>query len=130
MKLYIVDKVRVNNMDSDVNEKIGNLWRNATTILKDYEKELYGVYYEYEGNYLDDYTLAIATTDHICDEYLEFDNLDYQVFLADTSSEYPVVDVWKKIWDLEDDDKLDRAYDYDFEKYDADGNIEVHISRK
>jgi predicted transcriptional regulator YdeE len=46
---------------------------------------------------------------------------------VDTGDELGIVHAWRKIWELEEEGRLKRAYTVDYEKYASNGEIEIHI---
>ncbi|MFT4417024.1 GyrI-like domain-containing protein [Fredinandcohnia humi] len=132
MKLKHFNSVRTNNFNDDLLiQKISGLWQEASSRLTNPEIIIYGVYHEYESNYKGNYTLSIAVEDNNSEPSLEIpDNATYEIFKVDTTNENGVVNTWKKIWELEDQGTLKRAYTYDFEKYVPNGEIEIHIAIK
>ncbi|MCM3601080.1 effector binding domain-containing protein [Robertmurraya korlensis] len=54
----------------------------------------------------------------------------YEIFKVDRGDAQGVVNTWRKIWERENAGTLARAYSYDFEKYDPDGEIEIYIALK
>ncbi|MEK3734545.1 MULTISPECIES: GyrI-like domain-containing protein [Paenibacillus] len=130
MKLAIINRVRTNNFnDPDLIPKITELWKEASNRLTDPETIIYGVYHDYESDYKGDYTLSIAIEDSNSEPALEIpDNAAYEIFNVDPSEEQGVINTWKKIWEREDSGTLNRAYTYDYEKYDSRGGVEIYIA--
>ncbi|MFE4239782.1 GyrI-like domain-containing protein [Peribacillus butanolivorans] len=128
-EVYIIGDIRTNNFtDENSLDKIGSLWNkmNDFNIKNDIK---YGVYHQYTSNYRGDYTLTIATETPVSNEKIIIPENEYKVFecLQDAHS---IGETWKKIWQLEDEKKLDRAYSLDYEKYYPDGKVEIHIAIK
>ena len=75
--------------------------------------------------------LFLFTTDVCCGQII---NTIDSIGLYDIGN--IVFDTWQKIWDLEDQNKLDRSYSYDYELYDERSNdpvnaqVGVHIGIK
>ncbi|WP_422778050.1 GyrI-like domain-containing protein [Peribacillus butanolivorans] len=89
----------------------------------------YGVYHQYTSNYRGDYTLTIATETPVSNEKIIIPENEYKVFEC-LQDEHSIAETWKKIWHLEDEKKLNRAYSLDYEKYYPDGKVEIHIAIK
>lgn len=132
LKIKVIGQLRTNNFkDGDVAEKIKNLWTEVMKKIKDKkDMALYGVYTEYESNYRGDYTLFIGSEEAESKEELIIEEDKFHIFNVDTSKENGVAETWQKIWNLEKDKKINRAYTVDFEKYYPDGKIEIYIALK
>lgn len=132
LKIKVMGQLRTNNFrDGDVVEKIKNLWTEVMKKIKDKkDMALYGVYTEYESNYRGDYTLFIGSEEAESKEELIIEEDKFHIFNVDTSKENGVAETWQKIWNLEKDKKINRAYTVDFEKYYPDGKIEIYIALK
>ncbi|MFE4349899.1 GyrI-like domain-containing protein [Peribacillus butanolivorans] len=128
-EVYIIDDIRTNNFtDENLFDKIGSLWNkmNDFNIENDIK---YGVYHQYTSNYRGDYTLTIATETPVSNEKIIIPENEYKVFKC-LQDEHSIGETWKKIWQLEDEKKLNRAYSLDYEKYYPDGKVEIHIAIK
>lgn len=138
MILTVVSHVRTNNFsDPQLLDKLSQAWQSASRLLDDSNTVRYGVYHQYESNYKGNYTLSIAVeaaslaADAGSHEHLELpDSTHYKIFPVDSSDELGVVKAWQNIWELEEAGALNRAYTYDFEKYNTDGSVEIHIATK
>lgn len=132
MNLSVISTIRTNNFnDEAVMEKITNLWKDASTILKNHDGVTYGLYYDYESDYKGDYTLSIAIESSNSESTITISNTkNYEVFPVDPSDELGILNTWKEIWEQEENGSLKRAYSYDFEKYYPNGQIEIHIAIK
>lgn len=130
MKVAVVGSIRTNNFqDEQLVQKITNLWKEASDRLTNEEKSTYGVYHNYESNYKGDYSLSIAAEDTNGESFLELpSNEKYKVFKVDVTEENGVIHTWQEIWAQEEAGALKRAYTYDFEKYEPNGEIEIHIA--
>ncbi|QJX80350.1 effector binding domain-containing protein [Priestia megaterium] len=134
MKLKILKSIRTNNFnDIYLVDKIQRIWREASTHLPQEKVATYGVYHKYNSNYKGDYTLSISiegnSNSNNSDITLNIpDDTKYKQFQVDCKDELGVINTWKKIWDLEENGELNRAYSYDFEKYFPDGKIEIYIA--
>lgn len=126
-----MNSVRTNNFnDERIMQKISGMWKEASNLLNN-DVIKYGVYYDYESNYKGDYTLAVAIETSSDQAQLQIlDDSKYEVFKVDAEDEQGVLNTWKAIWEREDRGALQRAYTYDFEKYNPDGTIEIHIAVK
>ncbi len=126
-----MNSVRTNNFnDERIMQKISGMWKEASNLLNN-DVIKYGVYYDYESNYKGDYTLAVAIETSSDQAQLQIlDDSKYEVFKVDAEDEHGILNTWKAIWEREDRRVLQRAYTYDFEKYNPDGTIEIHIAVK
>lgn len=127
MKLYEIDSVRTNNFSKDVGEKIGQLWSQVMSQVQNDDTVIYGIYHDYENDYRGDYTLTIASEQKTAKRLLDIPSQKYELFPVDTTSEIGVIEAWQKVWSLEEESKIERAYQYDFEKYDLDGTVTLYI---
>ncbi|UTR14037.1 effector binding domain-containing protein [Salipaludibacillus sp. LMS25] len=132
MNLSLINSIRTNNFNDDlVLQKITELWKIASSTLADHDDSLYGLYHDYESDYKGDYTLSVAikTTEELADLSLP-ENEKYEIFNVDTSDEQGIFKTWQKIWRLEESGELKRAYSYDYEEYQATGEVNIYIAIK
>ena len=130
MKLFLLDEIRTNNVtDQEVMSKIGEVWEKMESHPIDPQKNKYGIYFKYASNYKGDYSMATGT------EYLETENIletksdtKYKVFPVNMKRNDPILLMWQKIWEMEDNGQLSRAYKVDFEKYLPNGEVDIYIS--
>lgn len=132
MNLTIIKSVRTNNFKDDaIIQKITDLWKEASSILKNQDEVKYGLYYDYESDYKSDYTLSVAIESSDNEGTIKIPNTSkYEIFEVDTSDEFGILNAWKEIWRREEKGDLERAYSFDFEKYYPNGQIEIHIAIK
>lgn len=132
MKLKIIKSIRTNNFsDERVMQKITEMWKEASAHLTNHKNLTYGVYYQYESNYKDNYSLSVAIEDNDGESFIEIPNNEkYEIFKVDTSEEQGIYNTWSKIWEQEEAGTLERAYSNDFEKYYPNGEIEIYIAIK
>ena len=131
MELKIIEKIRTNNFnDEHVMQKITDMWKNASNVLTDKNENVYGLYHEYESDYKGDYTLCVAVEGRDKSSVAIPDDTKYEVFKVNTNDEQGIFNTWNEIWKKEDENQLNRAYTYDFEKYYPDGNIDIYIAVK
>jgi len=129
MYLKIIDKVRTNNFnDEHMIKKIAEMWKNASAVLSNENSNVYGLYYEYESNYQGDYTLGVAVEGKDEPAIHIPENTYYEMCGVDRNDEKGSYNTWNEIWKKEKNNQLKRAYTYDFEKYDADGRVEIYIA--
>ena len=130
MKLFLLDEVRTNNFtDPEVMGKIGGVWEKMESHPIDPQKNKYGIYFKYTSNYKGDYSMATAT------EYIETEKIIetqsdtiYKVFPVNMKRKEPILAMWQKIWEMEDNGQLSRAYKVDFEEYLPNGEVDIYIS--
>src|SRR5690625_1981471 len=131
MELKVIERIRTNNFsDEHIMQKIMDMWKNASIILSDKNENVYGLYHEYESDYKGDYTLCVAVEGRDKSSVVIPDHTKYEVFKVNTNDEQGVFNMWNEIWKKEDENQLNRAYTYDFEKYYPDGNIDIYIAVK
>jgi predicted transcriptional regulator YdeE len=132
MNLTIIKSVRTNNFkDEAIMQKISEMWKEASSILRNQEEVKYGLYYDYESDYKGDYTLSVAIESSDNNPGVKIPNTTkYEIFEVDTLDEIGILNAWREIWDREEKGELKRAYSYDFEKYYPNGQIEIHIATK
>lgn len=130
MNLMIIKSVRTNNFkDEAIIQKITDMWKEASSVLKNQDEVTYGLYHDYESDYKGDYTLSVAKESSENVATIKIPNArNYEIFEVDTSDENGILNSWKQIWDQEEKGDLKRAYSYDFEKYYMNGQIEIHIA--
>ncbi|WP_029266956.1 GyrI-like domain-containing protein [Virgibacillus alimentarius] len=135
MELNLITSIRTNNFyDKEVMIKIKAMWEEASHELTQHHDTTYGVYYDYESDYKGDYSLGVAIESDKASEdppVIEIPNTEiYRIYDADTNDEQGIFKTWSKIWDLEEEGILNRAYTFDFEKYYPNGKTEIHIAIK
>lgn len=120
----------------------GNLWQKfetenfAANIPNKLSKEIFAVYYEYDGDYTKPFSYFIGCKVKIDSEAPE--GMDYLIIPAGSFTKILskgimpdcVANSWKDIWSSD----TDRAYSYDFEIYDerskdwSDAEVEIFVS--
>lgn len=93
----------------------------------DYKGKVYAIYHDYESDYKGDYSLALCTEDISADKFFEVDfanSIEYKC-----SGKDEIVNVWKRIWEDEEENKIQRRYDIDCEEYKEDGSVVIHLFR-
>ena len=107
--MYVNEIIRTNNFeDDDMMNKILGMWDSSYKNNDDYKGEVYAVYHDYESDYKGDYSLALCTED-MCSEKDE------------------IINVWKRIWGDEEENKIQRSYYIDCEEYKKDGSVVIHL---
>lgn len=126
--LYLVNHIVTHNFkDSDVIQKFGRLWQEPSHLFAG-GKAVYGIYHNYRSDYKGDYTCSTATeTVQEKADVLVPPETDYRIFPCTRET---VLQTWQQIWQLEENGGLSRAYQVDYEKYCADGSVEIHIGLK
>lgn len=132
MNLTIIKSVRTNNFkDESIMQKISDMWKEASIVLRHHDEVTYGLYYNYESDYKGNYTLSVAIESREDEYTIKIPNTSkYEIFEVDTSDEEGIFHTWKEIWGREDEGELERAYSFDYEKYYPDGQIEIYIAIK
>jgi len=131
MKFLILDSERTNNFtDPNIQTKIMSLWEKNSLGIKQFLKEdltIACVYHEYQTNYKDDYTVSLCKEDNTNGV---FDTSKYQwkVYKVDVNDKLGVINTWQKIWLDEENHKINRVYDFDFEQYKPNGEISIAVA--
>lgn len=126
MKIIGISTVTT-NANGQSAENLGKLWGRffeeniSAKIPNKVSDEIYAVYTDYESNYLGKYTTIIGqkveSLDTVPENLMarEFPNENFQKFVAKGEMPNAVVEVWKEIWQK--DEQLGRKYTYDYEIY-------------
>lgn len=132
MNLTIIKSVRTNNFeDKAIMQKITEMWKEASSALLNQDEVTYGLYHEYESDYKGDYTVSVAVESSNNANTIKIPSISkYEIFKVDLLDENGILNTWKQIWELEEKGDLKRAYSFDFEKYNHNGQIEIHIATK
>lgn len=131
MKFSVLDSIRTNNFtDPDMSKKVQHLWEKNNMEVQKFLKEgivIAGIYHNYQSDYKGDYTLSLSRED---DMKGTFDTSDHQwkEYLVDAKDKLGVYNTWKKIWVDEDNHKIKRVYDFDFEQYYPNGEVSIKIA--
>ena len=137
--------VRTTNHNAQAAKDIGALWQKFMTeqiihqIPNKVSEDIYSIYTEYEGDYLQPYTTllgcAVNSLDNIPEGLtgMSFHGGFYEKFMAKGDLEQgAVLDAWSHIWQT----ATDRAYTADFEIYGSrasnplDAEVDIFISKK
>ncbi|MDV2686414.1 effector binding domain-containing protein [Alkalihalophilus lindianensis] len=132
MNLTIIKSVRTNNFEDEaIMQKITEMWKEASSALLNQDEVTYGLYHEYESDYKGDYTVSVAVESSNNVNTIKIPNISkYEIFKVDSLDENGILNTWKQIWEREEKGDLKRAYSFDFEKYNPNGQIEIHIATK
>ena len=118
---------------------IGRLWQSwfgsdHAAALDTVDHTVYCAYHHYEGDYQHAYSVTLgkkAAADTPipagCTELL-VPAQHYAVYPAEGEMPQAIVDTWRHIW--QNDARLPRRYQVDFDAYPADGTPSVHIGIK
>lgn len=136
-KTVVGISARTNNMSPDMGMVIGGMWQSfyekgiyAAIAEKKTDKAL-GIYADYAGDEMDDYTFLVACevdgAEHIPESTVcrSIPAGKYAKFVVIGDMKNAVVDFWQKLWEM----KLPRSFVCDFEEY-QDCNMdqaEIHI---
>lgn len=124
--IYILEPIQTNNF-VDLGSKIIKQWSifSSLEIKTDIK---YGIYSNYKTDYKDSFDFSVgANIDFLNSMEIEIPDCKFQIFKG-TQNE--VFNMWKNIWNLENNKELNRAYLFDFEKYYIDGTVEIFVSIK
>ena len=137
--------VRTTNANGQAATDLGKLWGQfiseaVSKIPNVISEEVIAVYTDYESDYQGTYTAIIGKKVSSLDEIpkgmigREFPAKKFQKFIAKGEMPNAVVQTWKAIW--EQDEVLNRVYQYDFEVYGEkcqngiESEVEIFISVK
>ncbi|MHC5229743.1 effector binding domain-containing protein [Enterococcus sp. LJL99] len=128
MKLFSLTSTTTNNFDDpEMSKKIQHVWSEAMKQVKQ-PKVMYGVYHNFASDFRGDYQLSIATESIQTNQMLTIDSkAKYEKFEVDGTQEIGIYKTWQKIWTLEEEGKLKRAYRFDYECYQVDGEVALYI---
>lgn len=128
MILHKIKSIRTNNFnDPEMFSKVTDLWSKSVVNIPE-NKIRYGIYHNYQSDYRGDYSLTTAIEDKNDMSGILIPDSNKYITYTDDSNDVPKL--WKQVWLDEDNKKIIRKYDYDFEKYYPDGTVEVYISVK
>lgn len=129
MKLKKIHEIRTNHFkDPQMSLKYDELWNEAAKVAQK-NSAVYGIYSDYSSNYKGDYTIGVYTEDSLGDFDLSV-HTAYKSFEVNIADPLGVFNTWNQIWQEEEAEKINRAYTYDFEKYEQNGMISIHIAIK
>ncbi|NVJ52717.1 MAG: GyrI-like domain-containing protein [Campylobacteraceae bacterium] len=124
---------------NDENPKIPALWQKyvdenieGKTFNKAKSMAMYGVYNKYESDVNSDYDYTIAVEVTKPKNAITIEKDRYLVFTKEGEFPDVVIETWKDVWDYfaSETCEYERAYNYDFEKYAKENEIEIYISIK
>lgn len=131
MKLAILDTKRTNNFnDAALQEKMVALWQHNMPAVKKASNEgltVACVYCNYESNYQGDYSVALCKEDSNSGVF-DTANNSWKEYPVDSNDKLGIIHTWQKIWSDEDEQKIDRAYTFDFEQYLPNGAISILVA--
>jgi len=116
-------------------QKIGDLWRrfhalgDQKIVEARRDEAVYCVYCEYEGDASQPYTVAIgcvvAPDAAVPDGFKKIDIAagTFAVFAVTGALPMGVFAAWEEVWAT----PLDRRYQADFDRYETDGTVTVHV---
>lgn len=141
--------LRTTNQAAITDGTIGRLWEQffvnnvLAQIPNKIDNAIIAVYYDFEHDKQSEYTLLIGARVSSLDNVptgltaLHVPAQKRTVFISEKGFRSSVVvDLWKKIWALEDEGKLDHSYTTDYEVYDErsqdpqNAQVEIHIGTK
>lgn len=127
MQLKRLLEIRTNNFtDPMMEEKFKLLWHNVSDSIPE-KTTMYSVFSDYATDYMGDYTAAVFIEDEQAELEIPL-HTKYEVFSVDATDKNGVADMWQRIWEQEDLGKINRAYTYDYEKYNSNGEISIHVA--
>lgn len=129
---------RTTNKDNKSKEDLGKLWERffAENIVENIpnksSNEILSIYTDYKSDFTDEYTaiigLKVSTLDEIPNGMIgrEFKADNFQKFIAKGEMPKAVLDTWIDIWQR--NNELNRKYNYDFEVYGENSEVEIYLS--
>lgn len=134
-------EVRTSNADEADSQtaRIPALWQKYFQIAasiphKKNEREILGVYTDYESNHTGKYTLMVSSEVEIAESVpgdliaREIPSAKYLVFIAEGEMPGALIKTWMQIWQyFSDTDEFRRAYTADFEVHNLDESSKVEI---
>lgn len=130
-------KARTNNTAADMPQVIGGLWRSFyedgiyESIEGKIDNKALGIYTEYAGREMDDYTVMVAyrveqtdvLPEKVCAGIIPAGT--YAKFVVRGDMHLAVAEFWKELWKMD----LPRNFVCDFEEYQDGGmeEAEIHI---
>jgi len=126
MYLDILGTIRINNFEKDFKKKVDDFVKDL-----DLNEEYIVLHDNYDGNYRSDYDMSFANITSVknFDRYLPDRNL-IQIAAKSPHSSQTLPELWKQIWDLEEDGVLHRAYLYDIEYHQKDGTVAILLGTR
>ena len=136
---------KTTNENGKAAEDCGALWQNfsgsfmAPRIKGKLNKDIYAVYYDYDGDYTKPYAYFIGcpvgddTEVPAGMETITIPEQTYEIEVAKGQMPTCVADAWQEIWKKDDSN---RAYGFDFEVYDSkskdwmNAEIDIYLSVK
>lgn len=141
--------IRTTNKEAIDEGTIQKLWEKfsiesiASKIPNKIDHAIIALYYDFENDYNGPYNLLIGARVSSVDEIpsgMVAQHVQAQkraIFVSELGPiSYIVFDLWKKIWALEDQNKLERSYRADYELYDErskdpqKAHVAIHIGIK
>ena len=122
---------------SEENGKIASLWEEyfekdiyKKTFDKSKSDFMYGVYSNYESDITGNYKVTVGVEVTKPKNAITIEKDKYLVFSK--KGEFPdvVIDTWYDVWDYfaSENCEYERAYNFDFEKYENEDEVEIYIS--
>ncbi|BAK73562.1 MAG: GyrI-like domain-containing protein [Arcobacter sp.] len=141
-KFYVAGiTIRTNNVTEldETTAQIPQLWQRyvdenieGKTLNKSKSLAMYGVYNKYEKDVNSDYDYTIGVEVTKPKNAITIEKDRYLVFSK--KGEFPevVIDAWHDVWNYfnSTECEYERAYNYDFEKYAKEDEVEIYISIK
>ncbi len=136
-EFHVVGEViRVNPKNDQDLKEIGAFWKKFYTenllekIPHKTDRDIIAVYFDYESNHLEPYSLMIGAM--VSDKDKVPENMEgitippsqYAVFTAEGKFPDSIINTWEHIWNSD----IDRTFTYDFEIYDE--NFQKDDSKK
>ena len=132
-----ISTITNNELEMSENGKIAGLWEEyfqKDIYKKTFDKAksdfMYGVYSNYEFNETGNYKVTVGVEVTKPKNAITIEKDKYLVFSK--KGEFPdvVIDTWYDVWDYfsSENCEYERAYNFDFEKYENEDEVEIYIS--
>ena len=141
-KFYVAGITTRTNNETELNEeqgKIPDLWQKyvddnieSKTFNKAKSFAMYGLYNKYESDVNSDYDYTVGVEVTKPKNAITVEKDRYLVFTKQGELPDVVIDAWHDVWNYfsSEECEYERAYNFDFERYEEDEQIEIYISIK
>lgn len=126
MKISILDSKRTNNFtDPEIQTKIMSMWEKVDLGQEDLT--IACIYREYQADYRGDYTVSLCKENSL-EGIFDTSKYQWKEYIVDTNDKEGIINTWKKIWCDEDNYKIKRIYNFDFEQYKQNGEVSILVA--
>lgn len=132
MDFEILMTIRTNNFnDTNVKKKIETLWKiNKLSVEEQFArgKNVACIYHSYQSNYNGDYSVSICKEGQLFKKDFDTSLYKWKKYEVDASDELGIMKAWEKIWMEEENNMIERIYDFDYELYSPDGSVSICVA--